>query len=64
MSLVRHPKDFYSGLIFIALGTAAIVIASNYALGTMLTATALWLSLIGLPNLRRKREEVFEEGEN
>jgi hypothetical protein len=34
MSFIRHPKDFYSGLIFIAFGTAAIVIGSNYALGT------------------------------
>ncbi len=34
MSFVRHPKDFYSGLIFIAFGTAAIVIGSKYALGT------------------------------
>ena len=30
----------------------------------MLTAAALLLILIVLPNLRRKREEVFEEGEN
>lgn len=34
MSFVRHPKDFYSGLIFIAFGLAAILIGSNYALGT------------------------------
>ena len=34
MPFIRHPKDFYSGLIFIAFGVAAIVIASNYALGT------------------------------
>ena len=34
MSMIRHPKDFYSGLIFIAFGVAAIVIGSNYALGT------------------------------
>jgi hypothetical protein len=34
MSFIRHPKDFYSGLIFIAFGVAAIVIGSNYALGT------------------------------
>jgi putative tricarboxylic transport membrane protein len=30
----------------------------------MLTAAALLLILIVVPNLRRKREEVFEEGEN
>ncbi|HEY1458890.1 MAG TPA: tripartite tricarboxylate transporter TctB family protein [Casimicrobiaceae bacterium] len=34
MSIIRHPKDFYSGLIFIGFGVAAIVIGSNYALGT------------------------------
>ena len=34
MSLIRHPKDFYSGLIFIGFGLAAIIIGSNYAMGT------------------------------
>ena len=34
MSFIRHPKDFYSGLIFIAFGVGAIAIGSNYALGT------------------------------
>lgn len=34
MSFIRHPKDFYSGLVFIAFGTAAVVIGSNYSLGT------------------------------
>jgi hypothetical protein len=34
MSFIRHPKDFYSGLIFIAFGTAALVIGTNYALGS------------------------------
>ena len=34
MSFVRHPKDFYSGLLFVAFGIGAIVIGSNYALGT------------------------------
>jgi len=34
MSMIRHPKDFYSGLIFIAFGVGAIVIANNYPLGT------------------------------
>jgi len=32
--MIRHPKDFYSGLIFIAFGVGAIVIANNYPLGT------------------------------
>jgi hypothetical protein len=34
MQFIRHPKDFYSGLIFVAFGIAAIVIGSNYSLGT------------------------------
>src|SRR5260221_13368677 len=34
MALIRHPKDFFAGLLFIAFGIAAIVIGSNYALGT------------------------------
>ena len=34
MAFIRHPKDFYAGLLFIAFGVAAIVIGSNYALGT------------------------------
>ena len=32
--MIRHPKDFYSGVLFIAFGVAALVIGSNYALGT------------------------------
>ena len=34
MAWIRHPKDFFAGLLFIAFGIAAIVIGSNYALGT------------------------------
>ena len=34
MAIIRHPKDFFAGLIFIAFGIAAIVIGSNYALGS------------------------------
>jgi hypothetical protein len=34
MAFIRHPKDFYAGLLFIAFGVAAIAIGSNYALGT------------------------------
>ncbi|MDQ6618742.1 MAG: tripartite tricarboxylate transporter TctB family protein [Pseudomonadota bacterium] len=34
MSLVRGPKDFYSGLLFIAVGIATIAIAINYPMGT------------------------------
>ncbi len=34
MAFIRHPKDFFAGLLFIAFGTLAIVIGSNYTLGT------------------------------
>ena len=33
MALVRHPKDFVAGLLFVAFGIAAIAIGSNYPLG-------------------------------
>jgi Tripartite tricarboxylate transporter TctB family len=31
---IRHPKDFWSGLIFIAVGIAALIIGRDYSLGT------------------------------
>jgi hypothetical protein len=34
MGVVRSPKDFVAGLMFVAIGIAAIVVASNYTLGT------------------------------
>jgi len=34
MVIVRNPKDFVAGLLFVAVGIAAIVIAANYTLGT------------------------------
>ncbi len=34
MGIVRHPKDFVAGVLFVAVGIAAIVIAANYPLGT------------------------------
>jgi hypothetical protein len=34
MRAIRHPKDFLSGLIFVAFGVAAIVLGSGYPLGT------------------------------
>ena len=34
MSFIRNPKDFYAGLLFIAFGASALVIGSNYPLGT------------------------------
>ncbi len=34
MAFIRHPKDFVSGLIFVAFGLATVIIGSNYSLGT------------------------------
>ena len=34
MRFARNPKDFLAGLLFIVVGTAAIVLATNYTLGT------------------------------
>lgn len=34
MAAIRHPKDFWSGVIFIALGIFAIVYGLKYSLGT------------------------------
>ena len=34
MGFIRHPKDFVAGLLFVAVGIAAIIIATKYSLGT------------------------------
>jgi hypothetical protein len=34
VALIRHPKDFWAGVLFIAFGGAACVIALGYAMGT------------------------------
>ena len=33
-SLIKHPKDFYSGLMYAAIGGGAIVVAGGYNMGT------------------------------
>ena len=33
-SLIKHPKDFYAGLMYAAIGLAAILIARDYNMGT------------------------------
>ncbi|MBI5445612.1 MAG: tripartite tricarboxylate transporter TctB family protein [Deltaproteobacteria bacterium] len=35
-SVVRNPKDFWAGAIYVAVGAGAIVIARNYPMGTVL----------------------------
>jgi len=34
MPTIRHPKDFVAGLLFVAVGAAAIIIGAGYTLGT------------------------------
>ena len=34
MATIRHPKDFWSGVIFVAIGVASIVLGSKYTLGS------------------------------
>ena len=34
MHLIRNPKDFLSGLLFMAFGLAALVLSGDYAIGT------------------------------
>jgi Tripartite tricarboxylate transporter TctB family len=34
MAVIRHPKDFWSGVIFIGIGVAAITLGSRYNLGS------------------------------
>lgn len=33
-SLIRNPKDFWSGVIFLCFGLAAIIIGQDYSMGT------------------------------
>lgn len=32
--MIRNPRDFYAGLLFVAFGVAALVIVQSYAIGT------------------------------
>jgi len=34
MSFIRGPKDFWAGLLFIAIGAFAVIVAFNYPMGT------------------------------
>ena len=60
-SVVRNPKDLYAGLIYVAIGLAAIVIGREYPMGTALamgpayfpTVLGALLALIGFASLVR-----------
>lgn len=53
---IRNPKDFWSGLLFLGVGSAAVLLAQKYPLGTALkmgpgyfpTALGAMLALVGL----------------
>jgi hypothetical protein len=53
---IRHPKDFWSGLLFTGVGLAAVVLGRDYSMGTATkmgpayfpTALGMVLTLIGL----------------
>jgi len=34
LAYIRHPKDFFAGVLFIAFGALALVVGGNYTLGT------------------------------
>jgi len=34
MNVIRNPRDFYAGLLFVAFGLVALVIAQSYPVGT------------------------------
>ncbi|MGN2391602.1 tripartite tricarboxylate transporter TctB family protein [Pelomicrobium sp. G1] len=60
-SLIKHPKDFWTGVLYVTIGLAAIVIARDYPMGTALkmgpayfpTVLGGLLTLIGLAALIR-----------
>lgn len=60
-SFIKHPKDFWTGVLYVTIGLAAIVIARDYPMGTALkmgpayfpTVLGGLLTLIGLAALIR-----------
>jgi len=67
-SFIRHPKDFWTGAIFMFVGLAAVIIGRNYPMGTagrmgpayFPTVLGGLLALIGLAAVIRS---FFSEGE-
>jgi hypothetical protein len=67
-SFIRHPKDFWTGIIFLVVGLAAIIIGRDYAMGTAARMGPAYfptilggiLALIGLAALVRS---MFRQGE-
>lgn len=67
-TFIRHPKDFWSGIVFVAIGLSAIYLAQDYGMGTagrmgpayFPTALGSLLGLVGLGCLVRS---FFHKGE-
>lgn len=67
-SFIRHPKDFWSGIIFLFVGLAAIIIGRDYSMGTAARMGPAYfptilggiLALIGLAATVRS---LFRQGE-
>jgi hypothetical protein len=67
-SNIRHPKDFWTGIIFLVVGLAAVIIGRNYTMGTagrmgpayFPTILGGLLALIGLAAIVRA---FFHQGE-
>lgn len=61
MTLIRNPKDFWAGLIYIAIGLGAVYIAREYPMGTAVrmgagyfpTVLGVLLAVVGLISLVR-----------
>lgn len=59
--LIRNPKDFWSGVIFVAVGLAAVVFTREHAMGTAMkmgpayfpTTLGILLALVGLALMLR-----------
>ena len=67
-AFIRHPKDFWSGIVFLFFGLSAVIIGQDYELGSagrmgpayFPTALGILLSLIGAASLVRS---FFRKGE-
>lgn len=67
-SFIRHPKDFWSGIVFLLFGLSAIVIGQDYEMGTAGRMGPAYfpsvlgglLSLVGAASLIRS---FFRQGE-
>src|SRR5229473_2536330 len=63
MAFIRHPKDFFAGLIFIAFGLAAIIIGSNYSLGSAARmGPGYFPRILGILLLEHGQPRVSAEG--